>query len=263
MLHKQIGLLLIAAAALGVLAQPVACAVRPHLRQSSTTAAAAPAGQCRRAPEPIYEEEEDVPDLPPQGRVLPTPVRPPTTTAPRPGAVQNAPLAPPPGTSVVPQDSPPGAPLQTAPGGVANAPARDAPAWIAARSAPADQGSVPAAPATLQPGDEVVTAPPVQKVANKQAVFSGLDKITGRIISFDADIGETVQFGALRVTPRACYTRPVTEAAEHRRVCRCRGDHAQGRSEAHLRRLDLRGEPRPARDRASDLRRVAERLQKP
>ena len=42
-------------------------------------------------------------------------------------------------------------------------------------------------------------------------MFSGLDKITGRIISFDVAIGETVQFGALRLTPRACYTRPPTE----------------------------------------------------
>jgi hypothetical protein len=43
-------------------------------------------------------------------------------------------------------------------------------------------------------------------------VFAGLDKITGRTIKFDAAIGETVQFGALQVTPRACYTRPPTEA---------------------------------------------------
>ncbi len=43
-------------------------------------------------------------------------------------------------------------------------------------------------------------------------MFSGLDKITGRTISFDAAIGETVQFGALQVTARACYTRPPTEA---------------------------------------------------
>jgi hypothetical protein len=64
----------------------------------------------------------------------------------------------------------------------------------------------------LQPGDEIVTEPPAQKIPNKQAVFSGLDKITGRIINFDADMGETVQFGALRITPRACYTRPATEA---------------------------------------------------
>ena len=49
------------------------------------------------------------------------------------------------------------------------------------------------------------------KIANPVAVFSGLDKITGRIINFDVAIGETVQFGALQVTPRACYTRPPTE----------------------------------------------------
>jgi hypothetical protein len=69
------------------------------------------------------------------------------------------------------------------------------------------------APAPLQPGDEVVTEPPAQKIVNKKASFSGLDKITGRIINFDEDIGETVQFGALRVKTDACYTRPTTEAA--------------------------------------------------
>lgn len=49
------------------------------------------------------------------------------------------------------------------------------------------------------------------KIENPVAVFSGLDKITGRIISFDVYIGETVQFGALQVTPRVCHTRPQTE----------------------------------------------------
>ena len=43
------------------------------------------------------------------------------------------------------------------------------------------------------------------------ASFSGLDKITGRITTFEAAIGETVQFGALQVTARACYSRPPTE----------------------------------------------------
>ena len=71
--------------------------------------------------------------------------------------------------------------------------------------------NVPGAAATLQPGDEVVTEPPASKIVNKKASFSGLDKITGRIINFDADIGETVQFGALRVKTDACYTRPATE----------------------------------------------------
>ncbi len=65
----------------------------------------------------------------------------------------------------------------------------------------------------LQPGDEVVSEPPATKITNKKASFSGLDKITGRIINFDEDIGETVQFGALRVKTSACYTRPATEAA--------------------------------------------------
>src|SRR5699024_7878449 len=48
-------------------------------------------------------------------------------------------------------------------------------------------------------------------VANRVATFSGLDKITGRITNFDVYVGETVQFGALQITPRACYTRPPTE----------------------------------------------------
>jgi hypothetical protein len=56
-----------------------------------------------------------------------------------------------------------------------------------------------------------VTQPPAQKIVNPKAVFAGLDKITGRITAFDVSIGETVQFGALHVTPRACYTRPPTE----------------------------------------------------
>ena len=49
-------------------------------------------------------------------------------------------------------------------------------------------------------------------IANPIAAFSGLDKITGRITKFDVYIDETVQFGALQITPRACYTRPPTEA---------------------------------------------------
>lgn len=50
------------------------------------------------------------------------------------------------------------------------------------------------------------------RIQNPVAEFSGIDKITGRIITFDVYIGETVQFGALQVTPRVCYSRPVTEA---------------------------------------------------
>ncbi len=51
-----------------------------------------------------------------------------------------------------------------------------------------------------------------QPIANPVASFAGLDKITGRITRFDVYIDETVLFGALEITPRACYTRPSTEA---------------------------------------------------
>src|SRR5947207_1546450 len=159
----------------------------------------------------IPDDEEEVPELP-QGRVLPTPNRPlPGHGVPPPGSVQSQPLAAPPGTSVIPQNVPPGAavappePNQ----GVAVGPPASNPLPPGQRQ----RKGVPQSPATLQPGDEVVTEPPAQKIVNKKASFSGLDKITGRIINFDEDIGETVQFGALRVKTDACYTRPATEAA--------------------------------------------------
>lgn len=52
------------------------------------------------------------------------------------------------------------------------------------------------------------------RINNAVAVFSGLDKITGRITTFDVYIGETYQFGALQVTPRACYTSSADEATK-------------------------------------------------
>jgi len=73
------------------------------------------------------------------------------------------------------------------------------------------RGAPQPADTSPQPGDEVIVEPPSQKIANKGALFSGLDKITGRIITFDVYIDETVQFGALQVTPRICYSRPETE----------------------------------------------------
>ena len=52
------------------------------------------------------------------------------------------------------------------------------------------------------------------KIKNPTAVFSGLDKITGRIISFEVIVDETVQFGSLQLTPKVCYSRPATEAPQ-------------------------------------------------
>ena len=67
----------------------------------------------------------------------------------------------------------------------------------------APQGKPPQTPQVSEDGTRI--AAPI-------AAFSGLDKITGRIISFDVAIDETVQFGALQVTPRVCYARPQTVA---------------------------------------------------
>lgn len=62
----------------------------------------------------------------------------------------------------------------------------------------------PAAPAPAPPAGS-------DRITNPVAEFAGIDKITGRIITFDVYIDETVQFGALQVTPRVCYSRPQNE----------------------------------------------------
>jgi hypothetical protein len=139
-------------------------------------------------------------------RNAPQPPPPPLTRLPGglppPPGVQTQPLPPPPGAT----PSPPPPPVQEA----------------ARPPAGSGQPSLTGLPpgqrqprGTTQPGapmtDEVVVAPSAQKIVNPTAIFAGLDKITGRIISFDVALNETVQFGALRMTPRVCYTRPPSE----------------------------------------------------
>ena len=139
-----------------------------------------------RQPAPQYPPQEYPPAEPYRGQQQ-RPYPPQANIPPQgvPGGIQTQPLAPPPGGQPPLAGLPPG---QRQP-----------------RGAPQPADTSP------QPGDEVIAEPPSQKIANKGALFSGLDKITGRIINFDVAIGETVQFGALQVTPRACYTRPPTE----------------------------------------------------
>jgi hypothetical protein len=196
------------AAAMIALAPPARAQIGNIFSDSPRPPGNVPRGNQQQA---VPDDEEEVPELP-RGRLLPTPNRPlPGQGVPPPGSVQSQPLAPPPGTTVVPQNGQPAvgvAPPQPNQG-VAVAPPGANPSTPGQRQ----QKGVPQTPATLQPGDEVVTEPPAQKIVNKKASFSGLDKITGRIINFDEDIGETVQFGALRVKTDACYTRPATEAA--------------------------------------------------
>jgi hypothetical protein len=125
-----------------------------------------------------------------------------------PAVIQSEPLAPP--GSVSPQ-APPPAPAVAPPSQPAAAPLPIQQAPVAAlpsQRQPPSGAAVAAVPPTT---DETITELPSQKIANPTAVFSGLDKITGRITSFDVAINETVQFGALQVTPRVCYTRPPTE----------------------------------------------------
>jgi hypothetical protein len=168
-----------------------------------------------------------VPGRAPPPDVAPAEPMPPPMNLPpsrRPGAagIESQPLAPPPGTFAPPQN----APAQAVPQQRLQPPQQAAPAQNPAspglppgQRQPRGAAQQPAPPAQQpqqantepQPSDEIVVAPPEQKIANPTAVFSGLDKITGRTISFDVAINETVQFGALQVTPRACYSRPPTE----------------------------------------------------
>jgi hypothetical protein len=145
---------------------------------------------------PPQRPPADVPDRPPSRTPQPQYYPPPggggLPPGPPPGRIQTQPLPPPPGGASAPRQAAPGAP----------------PAGGVRPQQPQQQ------PASLgpPPTNETIVEPPPNKIANPTAVFSGLDKITGRIISFDVAINETVRFGALEVTPRACYSRPPTEA---------------------------------------------------
>ncbi len=50
-----------------------------------------------------------------------------------------------------------------------------------------------------------------ERIENGVAVFSALDKVTATIKTLTVPLGETTTFGALKVTPRVCYSRPATE----------------------------------------------------
>ena len=55
------------------------------------------------------------------------------------------------------------------------------------------------------------TSASAQRIENGVAVFAALDKVTARIQKLEVKLGDTVNFGALRITPRMCYTRAPTE----------------------------------------------------
>ncbi len=61
----------------------------------------------------------------------------------------------------------------------------------------------------------VLTAAPAgadtADTADAIAVLQGLDKTTARVSTFDAPVGQTVTFGTLEITVRACFKRPPEE----------------------------------------------------
>ena len=59
-----------------------------------------------------------------------------------------------------------------------------------------------------QPAQPQVTSVP------DAAVLQGLDKITARVTTIDAPIGQAVRFGTLDITVRKCHKRPPTETPE-------------------------------------------------
>jgi hypothetical protein len=46
------------------------------------------------------------------------------------------------------------------------------------------------------------------------AVLRGLDKVTGRVTTLNAPVGEPTRFGALEITARTCDKRPPEEPPE-------------------------------------------------
>jgi hypothetical protein len=163
---------------------------QPPPRPPADVPSAAPS---RPSQQPPYYPGRDEP--PPQP--LPAPMSLPPSNRPGGGTIHSQPLPPPPGGVAAP---PPQQGAAIAPPPSALPPGPDSP-----RNAPQPANTAP------QPSDQVVVEPSPQRILNPTAIFAGLDKITGRIISFDVAINETVQFGALQVTPRVCYSRPPTE----------------------------------------------------
>ncbi len=50
-----------------------------------------------------------------------------------------------------------------------------------------------------------------QRMENSVAIFAALDKVTAKISRLEVPLNQTATFGALKVTPRVCYSRAPTE----------------------------------------------------
>jgi hypothetical protein len=73
----------------------------------------------------------------------------------------------------------------------------------------------PLAPAALLIAASLVfAADPAQAIPMDTVILQGLDKITARVSTIDVPVGGTVEFGALRITARACDKHPPEETPE-------------------------------------------------
>ena len=201
-------LMLLALAGTALAVPPAAAQFGSIFRQESPRPPAdIPSGPPSNSFPPQAPPPQDMPSTTrrPPPRViepLPVPATLPPAGGPRGGhPIQTQPLPPPPGATAAPEPPPrqQQAPM-SAPG------QQPVPATAPGQPTPPPERSEAALPPT-----QVIVEPPPQRIANPTAVFAGLDKITGRITSFDVAVDETVQFGALQVTPRVCYSRPPTE----------------------------------------------------
>jgi hypothetical protein len=170
-----------------------------------------PPGNVDSPPPQSYPDQQRYPGPPPQQQQAYPPQGRAPAQRPNPYDVQSQPLPPPnqpsqPGQPNARQTLPPDPNFPPPPSTKSKANTKANP-----KAAPKQAAPDPNNPNAPEAAEVPVEQAPLQRISNPTAVFSGLDKITGRIISFEAAIDETVQFGALQVTPRACYTRPATE----------------------------------------------------
>ncbi len=60
----------------------------------------------------------------------------------------------------------------------------------------------------------ILMAPPAHGQEQRFAVLRALDKITARVSTIEAPVGDTISFGTLRILVRTCRKRPPEEPPE-------------------------------------------------
>ena len=69
-------------------------------------------------------------------------------------------------------------------------------------------------PMALGAAAAIAAVAPAHAIQMEEAVLQGLDKITARVSTIKVAVGETVTFGSLQITLRACDKRPPEETPE-------------------------------------------------